>query len=249
MNNIMNLIKNKESSFSNVDRQLAQYILKNRNKMASMSIVDLANVTFVSTSSVLRFTQKLGFKGFSDFKYSINWSDSNKNVVHQADAALLGNSLTKLINNLNTDALDLTFNYIRKSQRTFILATGLNQQDQARDLQQQFLLQNINMILLPSTTGSELNKQIAASVTANDLIIIFSSSGENEVVKDFLKLPILTKTPIISFTNDLNNWLAMHSNCVYSMDLLENNNLFPFYSGYFHLLINYLGAKYHDNFL
>lgn len=249
MDNITDLIKNKESFFSNVDRQLAQYVLKNHSRIPSMSIVDLANVAFVSTSSVLRFTQKLGFKGFSDFKYSINWNDSDKNTLNQADAELLGNSLTKLINNLSTDVLSLTFNYIKESHRTFILATGLNQQDQARDLQQQFLLQNINMVLLPSTTGSELNKQIAASVTANDLIIIFSSSGENEVVKDFLKLPILTKTPVISFTNDLNNWLAMHSNCVYSMDLLENEDLFPFYSGYFHLLINYLGAKYHDEFM
>ncbi len=99
------------------------------------------------------------------------------------------------------------------------------------------------MILLPATTGSELNKQVSETVSNQDLIIIFSSSGENQVVKDFLKIPILVEVPIIAFTNSLENWLSNHANYTYSMEGLSHNS-YPYYSGFFHILIDYLYTRY-----
>ncbi|WP_338207691.1 hypothetical protein [Lactiplantibacillus paraxiangfangensis] len=69
---ITELIQQHSSAFSNVDRQIAQFILTHADEMPSLSINNVANQAFVSTSSVLRFAQKLGFHGYSDFKYSVS---------------------------------------------------------------------------------------------------------------------------------------------------------------------------------
>lgn len=242
---IATLIKNAQQRFSDVDKQIARYVLQNQELIPSMSIVNLADAAFVSTSSVLRFTQKLGFSGYTDFKYSVNWVGGHTSPVQLNDASTLGTALTTLIESLDSVTLKLTYQYISNSHRTFLIATGLNQQVQASDMQQQFMMRGINMAVLPSTTGSELNKQIAESVDANDLLIVFSGSGENEVVRDFLKLPLISKTPIISFTNSINNWLASNSNCAYSMTPLDDyTTLYQYQPGFFHVLINYISTGY-----
>lgn len=209
-----------------------------------MSITELANMAFVSTSSVLRFAQKLGFKGYSDFKYSINWRDSPKKLTNKINGQLLGNNLTELIKEIDNESIQTSIKYIKESRRIFIIASGLDQQNQAKDFQQQFLKLGINMIILPATSGSDLNRQIAESVTGNDLLIIFSSSGENKVIKSFLKIPILNRVPIISFSINLNNWLSMNANCAFTLERINNEELQPFFPSYMHFLINYLSIRY-----
>lgn len=53
------------------ERYISKYILQNINLVKDISIVDLAEKTLTSKSSILRFTKKLGFSGFSEFKYSL----------------------------------------------------------------------------------------------------------------------------------------------------------------------------------
>lgn len=245
MTSIHALIKVAQPHFSETDKQVALFVMHHTADIPNLSISDLANAAFVSTSSVLRFTQKLGFKGFTDFKYEIDWAQTPQSAVSQSDAQTLGSCLTALIENLDAATLALTYRYIHDARRIYLLATGLNQQVQAEDLQQQFLMQSINMTLLPTTTGSELNRHIAESVSYQDLLIVFSGSGENLVVKDFLALPLLAKTPVIAFTDGLDNWLASHANCAYAMAALDDcGDLMNFHSGFFHILINYLSNGY-----
>ncbi|WP_412989199.1 MurR/RpiR family transcriptional regulator [Pediococcus siamensis] len=238
-------IKEHEKRFSNVDKQIAKFVLLNQKKVCSMSINNLADAAFVSTSSVLRFTQKLGFHGFSDFKYYLTWNNADTDTVSKPNAEIIGHNVTQMLASLSTSSIETTLRYIHRAHRIFVLATGLNQQSQARDLQQNFLKMGISMVLLPSNSGSILNRQISESVTADDLLIIFSSSGENTVVKDFLKLPSLVQTPIVSFTNGLDSWLSAHSNCVYALSHLQDSaKLEPYFSGFFHLLIDFLADNY-----
>ena len=245
MKKIEDLIKLHASNFSNVDKQIAKYVLLNHKKVCSMSINNLAEAAFVSTSSVLRFAQKLGFHGFSAFKYFLAWNEDSVESQEDITFQAIGEAVNKMLSDLGGPTILSTMHYIKESRRIFILATGLNQQYQARDLQQHFLQQGINMVLLPSNSGSVLNKQISETVTSNDLLIIFSASGENTVVKDFLKLPTLIQTPIISFTNNLDSWLSTHSNCVFALSNLDNNTkLNPYFSGLFHILIDFLALQF-----
>ena len=53
------------------ERQLFDYVVKNMDEVKSMSIQKFAATHFLSTTTIFRFTQKLGFSGYSDFINSL----------------------------------------------------------------------------------------------------------------------------------------------------------------------------------
>lgn len=71
-----------QMDFSDSEKKLAEYILNRGDKVLQMSARDLANYTYTSPATIVRLCQKLGLKGYSDFKikYSAELqSDLNKN--------------------------------------------------------------------------------------------------------------------------------------------------------------------------
>ena len=53
------------------ERQLFDYVVKNMDDVKNMSIQKFAAGQFLSTTTIFRFTQKLGFSGYSDFINSL----------------------------------------------------------------------------------------------------------------------------------------------------------------------------------
>lgn len=55
-------------SFHRVERTIAQYIMDHPNDVATMSVQELAARLDVAESSIIRFSKRLGYAGYSDFK-------------------------------------------------------------------------------------------------------------------------------------------------------------------------------------
>ncbi len=53
------------------ERVLFDYVVKNMDEVKNMSIQKFAKTNFLSTTTIFRFTQKLGFEGYSDFQKSL----------------------------------------------------------------------------------------------------------------------------------------------------------------------------------
>jgi len=53
------------------DRELFEYVVKNMGQVKDMSIQKFAAERFLSTTTIFRFTQKLGFSGYTDFINSL----------------------------------------------------------------------------------------------------------------------------------------------------------------------------------
>jgi DNA-binding MurR/RpiR family transcriptional regulator len=56
---------------SAIERRIADFVLDNAQLLRDYSSQQLANALGVSQSSVVKFCQKLGFKGYPDLKYSV----------------------------------------------------------------------------------------------------------------------------------------------------------------------------------
>ncbi len=56
---------------SAVERRIGDFILENAQLLRDYSSQQLANALGISQSSVVKFTQKLGYKGYPDLKYSV----------------------------------------------------------------------------------------------------------------------------------------------------------------------------------
>ncbi|WP_144813665.1 MurR/RpiR family transcriptional regulator [Aerolutibacter ruishenii] len=64
-------IRAERDQMSAIERRIADFILDNAHLLRDYSSQHLANALGISQSSVVKFSQKLGFKGYPDLKYSI----------------------------------------------------------------------------------------------------------------------------------------------------------------------------------
>ena len=88
---------------TSTERSVVNYINLNSNKLANMSIVDVAEESFTSPATVSRTIKKCGFEGFSELRYKISAKEEN-NIDSRKVNEILGKSLievTKTIENIS----------------------------------------------------------------------------------------------------------------------------------------------------
>ena len=71
MENVLLRIKAEYKSFSKADRKIADFILKNPEKMLKLTSRQAAKEAQCSAASVIRFSKKYGCESFSDLKMNI----------------------------------------------------------------------------------------------------------------------------------------------------------------------------------
>ena len=64
-------IRAERDQMSAIERRVADFILENAHLLRDYSSQQLADALRISQSSVVKFSQKLGFKGYPDLKYSV----------------------------------------------------------------------------------------------------------------------------------------------------------------------------------
>jgi len=79
-------IRAERDQMSAIERRIADYILENSRLLRDYSSQQLANSLGISQSSVVKFSQKLGFKGYPDLKFSIGEAVARENGVQELGA-------------------------------------------------------------------------------------------------------------------------------------------------------------------
>ncbi|MEL1263316.1 MurR/RpiR family transcriptional regulator [Pseudoxanthomonas putridarboris] len=64
-------IRSERDQMSAIERRITDFILENAHLLRDYSSQQLANALGISQSSVVKFAQKFGFKGYPDLKYSV----------------------------------------------------------------------------------------------------------------------------------------------------------------------------------
>ncbi|MDX1391117.1 MAG: MurR/RpiR family transcriptional regulator [Rheinheimera sp.] len=202
------------------EQQLANYILHNPAHIRDMPSQTLASAVGISQASVVRFTQKLGYKGYPDFKYAL--SDS----LYQQPAVLSNDKLHGEI------ALDDTFSAM--SQKLLAGKINVLQKTHAINAQSSFeqaalWLRSAKRVLLCGKGGSALvakdfsyklqklgmaalaetdtHVQLAniANYTADDVLVVVSESGETPDSVKITEQAAANNVSIISITCFGNN--------------------------------------------
>jgi len=187
------------------DQHISQYIIKHEEECKRLSITQLAEATLTSKSSILRFTQKLGFSGYSEFKYALKQQNTyrkekNSFVAMQQEDLL---QTDKLFNQQNITPALQAFD---QAKSIYCYGTGWGQ----RDVLQNFMRSVIPLQRFPIHLQSqkELSLVLNGSITEKDLMIILSLSGENKPQESILNQMKLKNIPILSITNMSRNRLA-----------------------------------------
>ena len=180
-------------SLTAADRQIAQFIIDNPNEMLAMSSAALAEATGRSQSSVVKFSQKLGYGGYQQLKLAVNkakaleWQAPGGVIHGTIDASdsymtilqkLIGSKLlsmreTLAANNEHTidRALDALVN-ARKVQLAGVGASSLVAKDFSYKL-----LKLGRMALIDSDSHIQISN--ASALNGADVLFALSHSGRS----------------------------------------------------------------------
>ena len=188
-------IRSERDQMSAVERRIADFILDNAQLLRDYSSQQLANALGISQSSVVKFTQKLGFKGYPDLKYSVGEAiaraDSGDDEAGTARAGgepgeLQGAGLwrrkseaeeaTRLINPPETlAAVAAAIGTAGRSGKVFII--GLGEDDiYARGFALKLSLLGILTVHNFDTARMTANVSVAAP---GDVLLVFSEHGNH----------------------------------------------------------------------
>ena len=191
-------IKEGFNSFTNTEKKLAEYILKNKDEVIGLSAQDLSDKADISPAAVVRFSKTLGYKGFTALKVDlakdrdekendtsviINEDDTIKDIMRKVKVSNIS-SIDETIGLMNVDTMKNIIEAMINAKRIYLFGIGASGLV-ALDLQQKLL--RINKSTLYQI---DPHTQIASAVhiEKEDVAIGISYSGETKEVNVPLKI-------------------------------------------------------------
>ncbi len=188
-------IRAERDQMSAIERRIADFLLEEAHLLRDYSSQQLANALKISQSSVVKFSQKLGFKGYPDLKYSIgeaiargDGADGNggnggggEPVGEDAHSALAENlwyiktraeQETRLIN--PSTGIDAIAGVIGKAGKVFMIGLGED------GIPARAFAMRLSMldILTVHHFDTVLMTASIATATKNDVLLVFSEHGQ-----------------------------------------------------------------------
>jgi RpiR family glv operon transcriptional regulator len=169
---------------SETDHSIWAYVLKNKNAVRTMTINDVANACSVSRTTIMRFSQKLGFSGFSEFKYALKQeTDSVSSIFSQSEDIILENH-TFTINNLKQKDFSAICELISTAGRIFIYGSGDIQKLVCNYIKMLFLHSGV---LVYNFDAIYINEEFYNLITEDDVVILITLSGDSESIEKIAK--------------------------------------------------------------
>lgn len=188
--NIIELIKSNINSLSKSDQKIGKYIISNPEVIEMYTILKLSELTNTSTSAVLRFCKKLGFKGYSEFRYEIirylhkesinSKAENNDPVVQIID--YYKNSINNFIN-IDRQIFTKLVELIDDASQIF--SFGIYKSSLVAHKLKYNLIDCGKAVTLISDSVTLNHSEFI--IDNDSLLIIFSVSGSNFETENFLK--------------------------------------------------------------
>lgn len=186
------IIKQNLNNFTDGERKIADYILENKDDVINFSAQELADRVDGSAAGVVRFSKKLGFKGFTnlkvelakdneefnnDFNEIIKEDDDIKVMVKKAITANI-TTLEKTSSLINFDSLSEAIEILKNSKKKYIYGIGASGLV-ALDFQYKLLRIKKEAIY---NLDSHIQLATASIIDKEDVAIGISYSGETREV-------------------------------------------------------------------
>lgn len=204
--NIESLINQYYSLLNENDLHIANYIMQNKESIKHITITELAKKTLTSKSSILRLTKKLGFSGFSEFKYALREISPSKTMSKLSFSSMQEEDLrgtAKLFNQQQTRPI---IEHFHKANRVYCYGTGWGQRDVLKNFNRS--LTNLKKFPVLLESLNEFTVVVQHTVQPEDLVIIVSLSGDISQAEKVTRLLRTKNIPVLSITNLSNNTLA-----------------------------------------
>ena len=205
---VLDIICASLDSFFESERKIGTYIIQHTAEVVDMTVGELAQACGVSDASVSRFCKKINMKGFHHLKITLAKEISEKGIEEEEVSNDIEQSLKNILANKVTE-ITQTVSMMDAKQ----LSEILNKLNIARTVQF-FAVGNtipvaidgafkLNQIGIPAVSGTIWETQIGYTynMTAEDVVIAISNSGESTAVLRALEAAKSAGATTLSITN------------------------------------------------
>lgn len=202
--NPLDRIQSYYDELTNKDKDIAVYIINNPLETARTSIDTVAKAAGTSKSALVRFSNRIGYSGFSEFKYDLSRFLVSKNSGPEEEG---GNSIQSICNTyseyirkiaetVNEEDLERIAEILIGSRHTKIF--GFNRT--FNSVMQ--LRQRLSKIGLDAEAVNDLAlmTNICETVSSQDCVIIFTVTDNYSRYKEMVMACSENKCPVICFT-------------------------------------------------
>lgn len=191
--------------------ELSEYILKHSQEFIHMSIAEAAEACNVSEATLVRFSKKLGYKGFQAMKIhlaqemtdrqeylvnDISEGDSTADIARKVFYAYR-DTLDTTLDVVQPEMIDVAAGYIKNAKRIFFFGAG-GSQVVAEDAANKFMRFGILSYCYPD---QNTQKMMASITTEEDVAFGISHSGATTSTIEALSLSKNNGAKTIALTN------------------------------------------------
>jgi len=199
------IINRHRNELNDTDMAIWKYILQHRAEARHISIHELARACAVSSTTIVRFAQKLGFDGFGELKAVMKMEEPAKAFYREDVLKDLQGFYSQTAAKVFKRNFDSASRLMHEANRVFAFASGYVQNNVVQELKRLFFYDNV---LIYEINGHEEFRSIARTLTKDDLFVFVSLSGETPQVVEFARQLQLLDVPFISITKLHDNTLA-----------------------------------------
>ncbi|MBL7564841.1 MurR/RpiR family transcriptional regulator [Staphylococcus saccharolyticus] len=191
------------------DIQIVHYVNTHIEKCQTIKIQELAHHTHASNAMIHRFTRKLGFDGYSDFKSFLKFENHKKQQLPSDSMEQFKQEIENTFSYLERIDYHLLTNKMHEATTIYLYGTCRAQMNVAKEAQRILLTMHKNIIILHDVY--EL-KMVLNKTVPKDLFFIISLSGETYQLTEVTQLLQLRQKFFISITTMKDNSLAQQAN-------------------------------------
>ena len=213
-------IRAERDQLSAIERRIADFVLENAQLLRDYSSQQLANALGISQSSVVKFCQKLGFKGYPDLKLSVSEAlvraDNGNGGPHGAAEAddptpELARSLwqrkseaeeaTRMINPAGT--LQAVADAIGNAGKVYLIGMG---DDDIHARMTALRLSQLGIVAVHNFDAAHMASSLSSAATG-DVLLIFSEHGMQPALSHLCRYARELQAQVITVTRHSGNAL------------------------------------------
>lgn len=237
-NEIISKITSSLPFLSKSEKKLGQFIIDNPKAVANMSTNSLSNACGVSEPTIIRFTRKMGFSGYREFKIrlsatfvsgDINATPVQVNIkdsafeIYQKLTAFTISSLNSSLKSIDPNDLETAANYIyvaaKHNKQIFLSGMGAST-ILIRELQIKLMRLNIQTTFFEDI---HLRLEACTNLKKGDLFICFTTLGVSKENYEMIDIAYEKKAKILVVTQFGNTRIAEKADIALYTSVIENN--------------------------
>lgn len=199
---ILGKLVNNFNELTEVERKISESIINDPEIFLEHSVADIADMLFVSKTSIINFSQKMGFQGFSELRYFIrsaieNEYETNGFSTFEEINHHLAREVQKTFDLVIEKDLITFCNQIKEVETLYVLSRGITKQ-YATAFTLQLRMMDITAIFVDDYN---LIKTLPNSLKKDDSVLIISLSGKTDILVEFTNRAMAKKVKILSITS------------------------------------------------